>query len=158
MNTLKPVDHAALGTNQAIIIGLLIIGFILNQPIVPLVVAVFMLSGTTVGKPGFLWVYKILAKSKLVKPDVLQDNPEPHRFAQGFGGFVVAGSTVLLLSGLSTLGWALSWLVVALAALNLFVGFCVGCAMYYWLNKLRLPGFNKTAPAGRFPGLRPGKG
>jgi hypothetical protein len=39
------------------------------------------------------------------------------------------------------LGWALSWIVVALAALNLFAGICVGCLMYYWLNRLGVPGF-----------------
>ena len=41
----------------------------------------------------------------------------------------------------SVLGWALSWIVVALAALNLFAGICVGCLMYYWLNRLGVPGF-----------------
>ena len=47
------------------------------------------------------------------------------------------------------------WLVIALASLNLFVGFCAGCAVYYWLGKLHLPGFVKTPPPGAFPGMRP---
>ena len=49
-------------------------------------------------------------------------------------------------------GWVLSWLVIVLAALNLFVGFCAGCAVYYWLHRLQVPGFSKTPPAGIFPG------
>jgi hypothetical protein len=49
----------------------------------------------------------------------------------------------------------LVWLVAALAALNAFGGFCVGCAIYYWLGKLHMPGFTKAPPAGTFPGMRP---
>jgi hypothetical protein len=45
--------------------------------------------------------------------------------------------------------------VVALAALNAFGGFCVGCAVYYWLARLNVPGFAKTPPAGIFPGTKP---
>ena len=44
---------------------------------------------------------------------------------------------------------------IALAALNLFAGFCVGCAVYYWLQKLGLPGFTRQPPAGIVPGMRP---
>jgi hypothetical protein len=53
------------------------------------------------------------------------------------------------------LGWALAWLVIALAALNLFLGFCAGCAIYYWLHRLNVPGFVKAPPDGTLPGMRP---
>jgi hypothetical protein len=93
-----------------------------------------------------------------MKPDVLDDNPEPHRFAQLMGVvFMTAGSIALFL-GATVLGWGLVWLVVALAALNAFGGFCVGCAVYYWLNRLHLPGFSKQPPDGTFPGMKPGLG
>jgi hypothetical protein len=36
----------------------------------------------------------------------------------------------------------LAWLVVTLAALNLFLGFCAGCFVYYQLNRLQVPGFD----------------
>jgi hypothetical protein len=62
---------------------------------------------------------------------------------------------VLFLVGASAGGWVLTWLVVVLAALNLFVGFCAGCAVYYWLNRLKAPGFTKAPPAGIVPGMRP---
>ncbi len=48
---------------------------------------------------------------------------------------------VALLAGQSVVGWALVWMVVALAALNLLVGFCAGCFVYYQLNLLGVPGF-----------------
>jgi hypothetical protein len=90
----------------------------------------------------FQWIYRsILKPAGLVKPDVIEDNPEPHRFAQGFGGTVLAAGVIALFLGQSLLGWALVWLVIALAALNLFLGFCAGCFVYYQLNRLGVPGF-----------------
>lgn len=156
MERLKPIDHAALNTNQASLITLLVLAFLFNVPVLVGLVSLFMLVGAAVGRPGFGWVYaRLLRPRGWVKPDVLLDNPEPHRFAQGFGGVVTLLSTLSLLGGLAILGWALTWLVIGLAALNLFGGFCVGCAMYYWLNRLHVPGFVKAPPAGTLPGLRP---
>jgi hypothetical protein len=152
----KPVDHASLRTNQAAIIAFLLLAFILNFPLLVVFTALVMLVGTALRRPGFLPIYtQILKPRGWVKPEILQDNPEPHRFAQGFGGVVLAGSVLAFLLGASTLGWALGWLVIALASLNLFAGFCAGCAVYYWLNRLHVPGFVKAPPAGIFPGLKP---
>lgn len=158
MNTLKPVDHSALRTNQAVIIALLVLAFVVDAPALAGLVALFMLAGTLLGKPGFAFLYtRLLRPLGWVQPDVIQDHPEPHRFAQGFGGSVVLAALLAHLGGLSLLGWALTWLVIGLAALNLFAGFCAGCAVYYWLNRLKAPGFNQSAPEGVFPGLRPRK-
>ncbi|MBW8011995.1 MAG: DUF4395 domain-containing protein [Chloroflexi bacterium] len=153
---LQSVDYAALRTNQAFIIGLSILAFILNAPWLAAVVTVFMFIGTIISIPAFGFVYKRALKPwGWVKPDVLQDNPEPHRFAQGFGSVVMLASIVSLGAGAAALGWGLVWLVVALAALNLFAGFCVGCALYYWLKRLNVPGFVKAPPSDTFPGMRP---
>jgi hypothetical protein len=155
-NQLVPVDHSALKVNQGVIILLLVAAFILELPVLVALVAVIMLLGTALNRPGFGFVYtRLLRPLGFVKPDVLRDNREPHRFAQGFGGVVLAASTALLLTGSLAVGWSLNWLVVALAALNLFVGFCAGCAMYYWFNRLKLPGFEKSPPDGTPAGMRP---
>jgi hypothetical protein len=91
-----------------------------------------MLVGTAIGRPGFFFLYAwILQPAGIVRPNVLSDNPEPHRFAQGFGGVVAAVSALGTLLGAVVFGWVLAWLVIVLAALNLFAGFCMGCAMYY---------------------------
>jgi Domain of unknown function (DUF4395) len=153
---LSRVDHSGLRVNQATIILGLLAAFVFNLPWLAAAVAIVMLIGTAIGKPGFFLLYTgVLKPSGIVKPDVLTDNPEPHRFAQGFGGVVAALSAALLFLGAPAAGWALTWLVIVLAALNLFVGFCTGCAVYYWLNRLQVPGFVKTPPAGTFPGMRP---
>ncbi len=152
---LLPVDYNALRTNQALIITLLIVAFVASVPALALFVGLVMAVGALVGAPGFKPVYKYIVKPLGIKPDVMQDNPEPHRFAQALGAVFVLAGSVALFAGLPVLGWALSWLVVALAALNLFGGFCVGCFFYYWFGRLHMPGFNKTPPLGTTPGMRP---
>ncbi|MCA9974174.1 MAG: DUF4395 family protein, partial [Anaerolineales bacterium] len=45
--------------------------------------------------------------------------------------------------GQTIIGWTLAWVVVGLAALNLFLGFCAGCFVYYQLTRLGVPGFTR---------------
>ena len=139
----RKVDHSALRTNQAFIIGLLLIGFVTDVKALVAFVAAVMLIGTFLPKVSlFKAVYVYFLKPRgLVKPDVKIDNPEPHLFAQGVGGAFLTAATLAFLANAATVGWALTWIVIALAALNLFAGICVGCLMYYWLNRLGVPGF-----------------
>ena len=86
------VDRSALRVNQAFIIGLSMLAFVLNSPLVAALVAAVMLVGTAWPRLAlFQAIYRsALRPTGLVKPDVIEDNPEPHRFAQGFGGTVLA--------------------------------------------------------------------
>lgn len=155
-NTITRVDHSALKANQIIIIILNISAFVFDLPGLAAFVALVMISGTILGKSGFVFVYKgILIPLKLARPSIVQDNPEPHRFAQGLGGVFMLAASLALFNGAITLGWGLVWLVTALAALNAFGGFCVGCFVYYWLARIKVPGFNRQPPAGTFPGMKP---
>lgn len=159
LQILQKVDHAALKTNQLLIILLSIVAFILDQPIIAAIVALAMGLGSLIKKPGFGFVYSSLLKPRgWMKPDVLDDNPEPHRFAQFVGFLFMTAGSISLFLGSALLGWTLVWIVVALAALNAFGGFCVGCAMYYWLVRLNVPGFSKQPPANTFPGMKPKAG
>ncbi len=140
----RKVDHAALRTNQAFIIGLLLSGFVFDVKALVVFVAAVMLVGTFVPKVSLfkaVYVYGLKPRG-LVKPDVKADNPEPHLFAQGVGGVFLTAATLAFVAGVTTAGWVLAWIVIALAALNLFAGICVGCLMYYWFNRLGVPGFN----------------
>ena len=143
---IRTVDQSALRVNQVFIIGLLLLAFVLDVVWLVAFVGVVMLLGTAVPSLAlFKRVYQHLLKpSGIVKPDLINDNPEPHRFAQGFGGIVVVASVIFLLSEQSVIGWALTWLVIVLAALNLFLRFCAGCFVYYQLNKLGIPGFGQN--------------
>lgn len=153
---LKPVDHNALKVNQIVIISLNVLAFILQQPWLAGVVAVAMLIGTIMGKPGFVLIYRHLALPfNWIKPEIIPDNPEPHRFSQGLGGVFMLAGTVALFFGRDILGWILVWMVAGLAALNAFGGFCVGCFIYYWLGRFGLFGFIKEPPVGVAPGFKP---
>ena len=152
---LLKVDHSALRVNQALIIALLIAGFVLNNVWVIVFVGAVMVIGATARQPGFKLAYNLFKSQGWLKPEVVADNPEPHLFSQGLGAAFVTGSAIALFAGAAVLGWTLAWIVVALAALNLFGGFCVGCFVYYWLNRVHMPGFVKAPPPNTFPGLKP---
>ena len=152
---LRGVDHNALRANQGSIIALLLTAFVLDAPGLATGVGAVMLLGALTGKIGFLPIYWALRRLRLAGPDILQDNPEPHQFSQGLGAVVLLGGAAAFVAGAPGLGWGLAWLVIALASLNLFGGFCAGCAVYYWFNRLGLPGFSQSPPPGIFPGRRP---
>lgn len=139
----RKVDHSALRTNQAFIIGLLLIGFVTDVKALVAFVAAVMLIGTALPKVSlFKAAYVYFLKPRgLIKPDLKADNPEPHLFAQGVGGALLAVAALAFLANAAAVGWGLAWIVIALASLNLFAGICVGCLMYYWFNRLGVPGF-----------------
>ena len=133
------VDTTALRFNQACIVVLVALAFVLQQPWLALGVGVVLALGTAVPAWAlFQQVYrKILRPAGLLKARVHPDDPAPHRFAQGVGAtFLLAASASLLLFNLPVLGWALALIVVVLAATNLFVGFCAGCFVYYQLGRV----------------------
>lgn len=139
----RKVDHTALKFNQACIIALNLLAWILDRPELVAFVALVMLVGTALpGAALFQQIYfRLLRPWGWLRPRVLTDNPEPHRFAQGLGGAVLAAGAAALFLGAPAAGWALTWVVIVLAALNLFFGFCAGCFVYYQLSRLGVPGF-----------------
>lgn len=136
------VDHTALKVNQAAIIALLALAFVLNQVwLVALVAAVMILGTASPQLALFQRLYRDgLRPAGLLRPDVRAEAAAPHRFAQGMGGGVLAAATAALLLGLGGLGWALTLVVVALAAVNLLFGFCAGCFVYFQLARMRRAG------------------
>lgn len=137
----KKVDTTALKFNQASIITLTGLGFVLNQSWLVLLVGLVLAIGTVVPEAAlFKLVYlKLLKPAGLLKPNVIDDDPAPHQFAQGVGAlFLLAASAVLFLLPASFIGWVLALIVVVLAAVNLVFNFCVGCFIYYQLDRLGL--------------------
>ena len=145
-NSVRRVDQSALRVNQALIIASLLLAFILNSPLIVGFVAAVMLVGTIAPQLALFQQFyrRILKPAGIVQPRVIEDNPEPHRFAQGLGGTFVLLGWLALLAGLPVVGWGLVWLVIGLAAANLFLGFCAGCFVYYQLNRLGVPGFKHS--------------
>jgi hypothetical protein len=91
-----------------------------------------------------LFYQYVVKPSGLIKPNVVSDNPEPHRFAMLLGALVNSLAALALLNNAAALGWVLAGIVVLLANLNFWLNFCVGCLIYYQLNRLGVPGFTKA--------------
>ncbi len=132
------LDRTALRVNQGAIIGLLVVGFIVDQPWLVVIVCAVMLVGTVFPAAAlFQRFYRdILRPAGLLRPDLHAEDAAPHRFAQGFGAAVLLATSVALFSGATMIGWALALVVVVLAAVNLIFGFCAGCFVYFQLHRL----------------------
>ena len=131
-------DENGLRVNQATLIILLVAGFVLNEPLLALFVALVLALGTALGAPGFMPVYRyVLKPMNIIKPAIVNGDPEPHRFAQGVGAACTLAGALLLFFGKEYIGWGLVWVVIALAGINLFTGFCAGCFLYYWIGRIR---------------------
>ena len=131
------VDQTALRFNQASIILLLVLAFLLDAAwLVALVAAVMVIGTLWPGAGLFKQIYaRGLKPAGLLKANVIDDDPQPHLFAQGLGGIFLVLSAAALWLGLPVVGWALAGIVIALAAINLFLGFCLGCFIYYQLGR-----------------------
>ncbi len=141
------IDHTSLKFNQSAIIGLLVLAFLFDQIWLVGFVALVMLVGTWWPRAGlFKLLYKqFLRPAGLLKPTLVADEQQPHLFAQGLGGLFLAISFGAFLVGLPFIGWLFVGMVVVLAAINLFLGFCLGCYLYYQMARrglrLSLPGW-----------------
>lgn len=132
-------DRTALKVNQAVIIALLVVAFVVNLPWLVALVAAVMAAGTASPQLAlFQRLYRdVLRPAGLLKPDLHAEDPAPHRFAQGFGAAVLIAASAALFAGFGAAGWALTLLVIVLAAVNLLFGFCAGCFVYLQLARLR---------------------
>jgi hypothetical protein len=135
------VDHSALKVNQAGIVVTVLVAFIgsaFYQPLLVLIplLAVVLLLGTFVPQLALFkqLYFKVLKPRGIVKSRPVQDRPEPHNFAQGMGGVVLAIASIFLLP-LPVVGLALSLLVAVLAFVNFAFGYCLGCQIYFQLGK-----------------------
>jgi hypothetical protein len=137
----KKVDTTALKFNQAAIILFTLLGFLLDQPYLVLLVGLVLAVGTVLPQAAlFKLIYlKLLKPAGLLKANVINDDSAPHQFAQGVGAlFLLTSALALLVWGNPVLGWSLAWIVIILAAVNLFFNFCAGCFVYYQLDRVGL--------------------
>ncbi|MFL5806486.1 MAG: DUF4395 domain-containing protein [Roseiflexaceae bacterium] len=134
-----PFDRTALRVNQALIITLLALGFVADQPWLVVFVFAVMAVGTAFPKAAlFQRLYRdILRPAGLLRPDLHAEDAAPHRFAQGMGAAVLLVASAALFAGAAVFGWGLAFVVIALAAINLIFGFCAGCFVYFQLQRLR---------------------
>ena len=135
------VDHSALKVNQSGIVATVLVAFagsVLFRPILVLIplLAIVLLLGTFAPRLALFkqLYFKVLRPRGIIKPRPVQDRPEPHNFAQGLGG-VFLGVASLFLIPVPIAGLALALLVAVLAFVNLAFGYCLGCQIFYQLER-----------------------
>ncbi len=135
------VDTHLAKFSQGSVVVLTALAFLFFQPVIVLIAAAIMaLSALFPPASLFRLLYRgVVIPLHLWKPRLVEDDPAPHRFAQGVGAvFLIAASIVLFLTKVTPLGWTLDLIVFVLAAINLTVGFCAGCLVYYYLGRVGL--------------------
>ena len=124
--------------SQGCTVVLTALAFILNQPVIVLITAILLaLSAIAPSISPYRLLYRwVVLPLHLLRPRIVEDDPAPHRFAQGVGAvFLIVASIFLFLTTATAVGWALDLIVFALSAINLTVGFCAGCFVYYHLGR-----------------------
>lgn len=149
------VDRNTLRTNQAFIVALTLLAFVLGVEVgrwLVLGTGLVMLLGTLDERLAlFKQVHRrILKPAGILGADVSVEDPMPHQFAQGMGSVVLLAAFAALVGGAVAAGWVLTFVVAALAFVNLAVQFCAGCFIYYQLDRRGLlPGSIASTRAAR---------
>ena len=140
------IDQNQIKFNMAMTASLLIIGYLLNSWILIAIAIVCQFSGAaglSFAPYRIIYTY-IVVPIGIMKPNKIPDNHTPHRFAALVAGLFNLIGVILILVGMSIVGWIFIGIIFLFSILNLFLGFCVGCFMYYIFNKLGIPGFSKS--------------
>lgn len=118
--------------NQAVVAVLTALGFVFQQPW--LVVVTFAVLAISWAGPAVAPLTQLYVR--LVRPRIQPDGPNefepaaPPRFAQLIGTVFLGAASFALVAGWTLIGWALSLIVMALAALAAATRICLGCIVY----------------------------
>jgi len=134
------VDRNAIKFNQVSIAVVSTAAFLADFPLLAGLLAVVLAIATA--RPAwslFRGIYqRIVLPPGWLRPNIVDDEAAPHRFAQGVGATFLAGGWIALVSGAGAVGWALVLLVAVLAMVNVVFDFCAGCFVYYQLRRAGL--------------------
>lgn len=131
------IDSRAPRTNQAFIGSLSLVAFLFGFEWLPALLALQLFGGLTFGRrycAPCLFYFEVLqprfGEGRL-------EDARPPRFANMVGLAFLSSATLAFVLGASTVGWALTLAVAALALLAAATGFCAGCTVYVWIARLR---------------------
>jgi hypothetical protein len=112
---------------------LLVLAFVVDQPVIVVAVAVALgvsaWFGTRYSALGRPWPY--VRKLLRIGPPRELEVEWPPRFAQAIGFLVLASASVVFLAGLPTLAWLFTGAVAMLQTLLAATGYCLGCRLYF---------------------------
>jgi hypothetical protein len=141
------VDHNAIKFTQLSLTIIAVAAFVADLAWLVGVLALVLITSTAWPQWGLFRVLyqRVVLPQRWLRPHVLDDDPAPHRFAQGVGGALLLLSWVALRAESAVLGWGLDLLVAVLAMVNVVFDFCAGCFVYFQLRRLGL--IRRTAQA-----------
>lgn len=132
------VDPRAPRFGQAVTATVLLAGVVFGVPSAVYAIAVILglavISGWRLDLYGLVWKFVLIP---LVGRPPERESAAPHRFAKLLGAVGTAIASVLLLANLPLAGYAVAFLVAALAGLAATTGFCLGCRMYREVSVLQ---------------------
>jgi hypothetical protein len=132
------VDHNAIKFNQVSIATVSLASFLGDWAILAGVLGLILAAGTARPSWGLFRILyqRVALPLGVLRPHLLDDEPAPHRFAQGLGAAVLLLGYAALETGAAALGWGLVLLVTVLALVNVVFDFCAGCFVYYQLRRV----------------------
>lgn len=141
------VDHAEIKLGQILTMALSLLAFSLSEPRWLIVLGgIFLITAFARPLSPFVLLYRhVVRPLNVMHSDYRLDNIQPHAFGQLIGALTVAIAVLLLQLGFNTAGWIVVWAMVGLTLVS-YLGWCIGCFMYYQLNRLGLKGFFGHAP------------
>ena len=157
-NSTEYVDHAEIKLGQILTIIFSCTALLLQNTL-PLFIlgGIFLLSGTVRKLSPFSLFYRwIIHPMGIMKSDYRLDNIQPHKFGQLIGVFTVGIALLFIQFGYFITGWSIVVVLVTLTVIS-YSGWCIGCFMYYQLNRMGLGGFFKHSSTNKSVsmGMRP---
>jgi hypothetical protein len=156
----RQVDHAEIKLGQIFTMLLAVAAVVLAEPAYLIVLGgVFLVTAVYRPLSPFVLVYRYVVRPLgVIRSDYRLDNIQPHAFGQFIGAITVMFALALLYMGYRQAGWAIVWVLFGLTLVS-YLGWCVGCFLYYQLYRLGLRGFFSHAPTDSTVrlGQRPGK-
>lgn len=159
-DTTNYVDHAEIKMGQILTIAFTATALVLQNTL-PLMIlgVVCLLSGTVRMLSPFSMLYRwVIKPGGIMKSDYRLDNIQPHKFGQLVGAVTVVISLVCMQLGYPMVGWGIAVVLIILTVVS-YAGWCIGCFIYYQLNRIGMGGFFKHSPTdkSKIMGMRPGK-
>jgi Domain of unknown function (DUF4395) len=131
-------DLSALKFNQLTVVLVTTLSVLTRQPWLAALLGLAMLLGALRPQLSPMKaLYRALGPVSGLKPEIVDETPEAHHFAQGVGGVFLLASAMAGFAGFGLLSVLLGVTVIALALLNLTAKICVGCLMYFQFKMLK---------------------
>lgn len=146
----RQVDHAEIKTGQLLTMLMSTLAFFLQDTSWLIALGLIFLV-TALARPlsPFVLTYRyLIAPTGLMHSDYRLDNIQPHSFGQLIGAVTVGVVLLLHYSGFEWAAWSVVGVLFGLTLVS-YLGWCIGCFLYYQFNRLGLKGFFRHAPTDR---------